>query len=417
MKNINSYKKILGSEVIDELSQLASFLKNKKIVHINSTKEGGGVAEILSQMVPLTRSLGLNVHWETIKGENNFFQCTKIFHNLLQGQSSYLSTDLLHAYEETNQKNALALKNILEDADFVFIHDPQPLALLSHFPNRKGKWIWRCHIDLSSPSEFVWQYLKKFIDLYDGSVFSLKEFAQKLSHPIYFIPPSIDPLSEKNIELDSEEIQSIFHKHKIDPTRRSILQVSRFDRFKDPLGVIEAYNLAKINYPDLQLILAGGGAIDDPEGAEVLQEVQKKAANNLDIRILLLPPTAHRTINALQRGANIVLQKSLKEGFGLTVSEALWKSKPVIGGNTGGIKLQVIDAQTGFLVGSPQEAANRIAFLLQHPDFAQKLGKNGKKLVKNKFLIIRHLKDYLSVMAFHLFPDNKELATIVENLR
>lgn len=378
---------------------MASAIKNAKIVHINSTKEGGGVAEILSKMMPLMKGIGLNVEWHVIQGEAVFFQCTKMFHNLLQGENDTLpSPSFLQVYEQTNKRNAAALKKTLQDADIVFIHDPQPLSLLSHFPHRKGKWIWRCHIDLSTPSEGIWSHLKKYVDLYDGSIFTMKEFAQKLSHPIYIIPPSIDPFSEKNIELDPKEIKNTITQLQIDNNRPYLLQVSRFDRFKDPLGVIEAYRFAKIKHPKLQLILVGGSASDDPEGDQVLKDTQENSKGDPNIHIIVLPSNSHRMINALQRGANIILQKSLREGFGLTVSEALWKSKPVIGGNTGGIRLQVIDGKTGFLVTTPQEAADRIEEFLQNPKLAQECGERGKELVKEKFLITRQLQDYLAVM-------------------
>lgn len=393
------YQILLGSEAVAPLFTLSSALQGAKIVHVNSTREGGGVAEILSKMVPLMTELGLDVEWTTIQGDGPFFQCTKMFHNKLQGEETADPTAaLLKAYEKTNTENAIRLKTLLESADFVFIHDPQPLALIQHIPNRKGKWIWRCHIDLSNPSQSVWNYLKPYAAQYDAAIFSLEDFVQKLSCQTYIIPPSIDPFSEKNIELESDEIQNVYQKFEIDQKRPSLLQVSRFDRFKDPIGVIRSYRLAKTMHPDLQLILAGSGATDDPEGEAVLKKVQQEAANDPDIHILLLPPTSHRLINALQRGASIVLQKSLKEGFGLTVSEALWKSKPVIGGNCGGIRLQITDGQTGFLVDTPEEAAQRIAMLLKEPQIGRELGSKGKQRVKELFLITRHLKDYLTVL-------------------
>jgi trehalose synthase len=397
--NIDQYRTLLGPDKLDRLWQMSAGLKNAKIIHVNSTKEGGGVAEILSKIVPLMQSLGLDAQWHTIQGETDFFQCTKMFHNLLQGEnSSHPPPSCFQVYEQTNKRNAADLKHVLQEADFVIIHDPQPLALLSHFPNRKGKWIWQCHIDLSTPSEWVWPYLKKYIDLYDGSIFSMKEFAQKLPHPIYIIPPGIDPLSEKNIELDSHEIKRTYDRFQIHDNQARLLQISRFDRFKDPLGVIEAYRLAKTKYPELQLILAGGGASDDPEGDEILKEVEKSSKGDPDIHIIVIPPNSPRIINSLQRGANIILQKSLREGFGLTVSEALWKAKPVIGGNTGGIRLQLIDGQTGFLVATPQEAADRIENFLQNPQLGQECGRRGKALVEEKFLITRQLQDYLTMI-------------------
>ncbi len=398
-KKLPLYRLVAGDEAVDSLLQEAAPLKRAKLVHVNSTREGGGVAEILHQMVPLIEELGMEVEWLTLQGNESFFECTKRFHNLLQGQNLPLpSPSLINAYEKTNAENAAAMSDRLTHADIVFIHDPQPLPLLEHLPQRKGIWFWRCHLDLSAPSKTTLNYLKKYMELYDASIFSLKNFAPPLPHPVYFVPPSIDPLSEKNIELDQKEIQKIYGLFGIDLKRPTIVQVSRFDRFKDPVGVIQAYRLAKKSFPDLQLILAGGYATDDLEAGAVLMEVKQAAGNDPDIYILLLPPTAHRVINALQRGATIVLQKSLKEGFGLTVSEALWKTKPVIGGNCGGIRLQIIDSQSGFLVNSPEEASRRIEFLLQNPQTAQELGCNGKQRVKDKFLITRHLKDYLTII-------------------
>ncbi|MGE5026990.1 MAG: glycosyltransferase, partial [Betaproteobacteria bacterium] len=328
----------------------------------------------------------------------SFYQCTKGFHNALQGQAVTVPESLLRSYEETNAANAERLRPLLEQADAVFIHDPQPAALLSHCPNRRGKWIWRCHIDISRPHRPVWKYLRNFVSGYDASIFSLAAFAQHLPHPEYLIPPSIDPLSEKNIDLPQEEVDTACRHFGIDPERPILLQVSRFDRFKDPLGVIHAYKLAKKFAPALQLVLAGGGATDDPEGDAVLGEVRQEAAGDLDIHVLLLPPDAHRTINALQRAADIVVQKSLREGFGLTVTEALWKGKPVIGGDTGGIRLQVVNHHTGFLVNTPEGAALRIRYLLRNPDKVAEMGRKGRDFVRENFLITRHLREYLTLV-------------------
>lgn len=394
------YRTLLGGEVIDSLYQIAALLGKIKIVHVNSTKEGGGVAEILTKMVPLTNLLGLETHWEVIKGNGDFFQCTKMFHNLLQGKGGVIpSTTLLSNYEKTNKDNAEALRKELEEADIVVIHDPQPLAMIDHFPNRKGKWIFRCHIDCSTPSRAIWKYLKKFIEKFDAAIFSMEDFVQPLSIPIFLITPSIDPFSEKNIELDQEEIGQVYKKFGISLEHAILLQVSRFDGFKDPLGVIQAYRLAKKFNPTLQLILAGGGAVDDPEGEVILNDVKNEAAGDPNIHILFLPGNEPRVINALQRGADIILQKSIKEGFGLTVTEALWKKKPVIGGNTGGIKLQVINHHTGFLVDSPEGAALRTRFFLDYPEKGEEFGSKGRKLVKENFLITRQIRDYLTLFA------------------
>ncbi|HSW86834.1 MAG TPA: glycosyltransferase [Rhabdochlamydiaceae bacterium] len=395
---LKSYEALLGAEVIDGLHQVADALQGAKIVHVNSSKAGGGVAEILHAMLPLTQSLNIQADWEVIHGTEDFFLCTKMFHNLLQGQKGgEFDPSHLQSYEKTNAENAERLKPLLKDADFVFIHDPQPLALIDHFPDRKGKWIWRCHIDTSSPIKEVWDYLKGYAGKYDASIFSLQEFVQFLPHPYHIIQPSIDPLSEKNRELEGNEIQEVYESFGIDMHRPVMLQVSRYDHFKDPVGVIQAYHLAKKTHPRLQLVLAGGGAPDDPEGQIVLSEVYEAANNDPDIYILYLPPDAHHVINALQRGADIIVQKSIKEGFGLTVTEALWKEKPVIGGNTGGIRLQVINDLTGYLVNSPEEAASRIIYLLETPQKGKELGNKGKRLVKEKFLITRQLRDYLKL--------------------
>lgn len=394
------YKALLGADTIDQLFQIAKLLKGAKIVHVNSTLQGGGVAEILSKMVPLMQGLGLDVQWKVIEGNREFFECTKAFHNLLQGSQSALpSPSLLRTFEETNAKNSETLKPILQDADFVMIHDPQPLPIISHFPNRKGKWIWRCHIDTSAARRSLWKYLYPFIEKFNASVFSLESFDQLLPHPVYIIPPSIDPFSEKNIELVNDEVKGILHQFNIDTTRPVITQISRFDQFKDPNGVIKAYKLIKKFNPKLQLILAGGSATDDPEGESVLKSIQETAKGDNDIHILNLPPNSHRQINALQRGSDIIIQKSVKEGFGLTVTEALWKAKPVVAGNTGGIRIQIINRYTGFLVDTPEGAANRIRFLMQNSEAGKELGIAGKKLVKENFLITRHLREYLTMMA------------------
>ena len=408
---LEKYASITGWDVVEHIYQLAKYLKGLYVIHINSTRKGGGVAEILQKLVPLMKELDINVEWEVITGDEVFFQITKSFHNALHGASVHIAPSLLEVYEEVARKNAEILRQKLESADVVFIHDPQPAPLIKYISNRKGRWIWRCHIDISRPFRPVWKYLRNFLIDYDASVFHTPDFAQRLPHPQYIIPPSIDPLSEKNITLTQDEINEVLKNFSIDIERPMILQVSRFDRLKDPVGVIEAYKLAKSYYPSLQLVLAGGGATDDPEGEAVLKEVQVRAGEDKDIHILYLPPDSHKIINALQRGANIVLQKSLKEGFGLTVTEAMWKGKPVIGGNTGGIRLQVFNGHTGFLVSTPEGAALRIRYLLSNPNKCEEMGQKAYRLVKENFLITRHLRDYLALMMglVHGFKDRIEL--------
>ncbi len=398
MLHIDSYAPITGNDVIEQLRQLAKPLRGMKVVHVNSTRMGGGVAEILHKMVPLMNDLGLDTHWEVIQGNSEFYQCTKNFHNAIQGNQVPMPEALLRNFEETNAQNAETLRPALQDADMVIIHDPQPAPLLQHFPDRKGTWIWRCHIDASQPYRPVWKYLRPFVAGYDASIWSLSDFAQPLPHPQYLIPPSIDPLSDKNIDLPEKEIADVRERFDIDPDRALITQISRFDRFKDPVGVIQAYQLAKRFTPGLQLVLAGGGAADDPEGEAVLNEVYAAADEDPDVKILLLPSDANRTINALQRASDIVLQKSTKEGFGLTVTEAMWKGRPVIGGNTGGIRLQVINHHTGFLVSTPEGAALRTRYLLNQRDILEHMGQKAQAFVRDHFLLTRHLREYLTMM-------------------
>ncbi len=409
MTSIQEYTEVTGEDVVDRLCQLARPLRGIKVVHVNSTYVGGGVAEILNKLVPLQRDLGLDVRWEVIRGEERFFQITKSFHNALQGVPVPLGDACLKVYEETGAQNSEGLRSILEEADIVFIHDPQPLPLLRSCPNRKGKWIWRCHIDLSHPYRPLWKYLRQYVMEYDASIFSLAGFSQPLPHVQYLMPPSIDPLSEKNMSLSADKIHATKLQFGLDPERPMMLQVSRFDRFKDPLGVLRAYRLIKPFVPELQLVLAGGGATDDPEAETVLAEVRNEAGTDKDIHVLQLAPDAHVTINALQRGANVVLQKSLKEGFGLTVTEAMWKSKPVIGGDTGGIRLQVVNHHTGFLVKTPEGAALRVRFLLRNKGIAEVMGQKAQELVRQNFLLTRNLREYLSIMLARMFGDPERI--------
>ncbi|MFO7914287.1 MAG: glycosyltransferase [Candidatus Krumholzibacteriales bacterium] len=395
---LKRYAEIVGNDVIDQLFQLAHLLEGIKVVHVNSTRQGGGVAEILNKLVPLMKELGLDVSWETIGGNPEFFATTKNFHNALQGNKIETSDRLKKIYEKTNLENAEMLKDKLMDADIVFIHDPQPAMLLNYLPERKGKWIWRCHIDVSHPHRGTWKYIKNLVKDYDASIFSIPAFAQLLPHVQYLIPPSIDPLSEKNIDLSPGEIESIVSGLGIDTSLPSMLQVSRYDYFKDPVGVIKAYRLTKKFAPSLQLILAGGEATDDPESQKVIMEVKEAAGDDENIHVLLLPSDAHKVINALQRSSDIILQKSIREGFGLTVTEGMWKGKPVIGGDTGGIRIQVVNHQTGFLVRTPEGAALRARYLLFHNDILKEMGRKAQAFVQDNYLHTRHLREYLTVM-------------------
>lgn len=393
---LKAYEPIVGRPVVDQLRGLGEGLKNIRVVHVNSTREGGGVAEILTWMEPLMLELGIDTRWEVITGSLAFFATTKSIHNGLQGFSVTIKKNDWDAYQDINTENFKRLQGVLEEADIVVIHDPQPAPLLKLCTNRRGKWIWRAHIDISRPFRPVWKTLKPFVEGYDASIFSMAQFAQALPHHQYIIAPSIDPLSEKNRDLKPQELQDVREEFGLDPNRPLLVQVSRFDRFKDPIGVIKAYRIIR-NVVPVQLVLAGGGASDDPEGQAVLEDVMASAENDPDIHVLLLPSNAHRTVNALQRLADVVIQKSTKEGFGLTVTEGLWKGRPVIGGDTGGIRLQVINHHTGFLVNTPEGAAHRIRYLLQHRDKMVQMGAIAREFVRENFLLTRHLREYLTL--------------------
>ncbi len=395
--SLTLYEQVAGEVAVSQLRQLANSLTGARVVHVNSTREGGGVAEILHWLIPLMNDLGLEASWEVIDGHEKYFNVTKSFHNGLQGTPVALSESMIETYEETVAANAERLRPILEEADFVFIHDPQPAFLHELCTSRKGKWVWRCHIDVSHPYRKVWSYLRTKVSGYDASIFSMPHFAQSLPHPQFILAPSIDPLSEKNRELPEKEISATLDRFGISRELPILTQVSRFDRFKDPIGVIDAFNLLN-NSVDAQLVMAGGGATDDPEGAVVYQEVLDAAKGNEKIFILQLPSDAHRTINALQRASSIVIQKSLQEGFGLTVTEAMWKGKAVIGGNVGGIRLQIHNHHTGFLVDTPEGAALRIRELLRQPDKLEIIGQTAKRFVRENFLLTRHLREYLTLM-------------------
>lgn len=393
---LKAYEGIVGAPVIEQLRGLGRHLEGVRVIHVNSTREGGGVAEILAWMEPLMLELGINTRWEVITGSHEFFATTKAIHNGLQGHPVQIKKSGWDAYRDINAANLKRLQPLLDDADIVVIHDPQPAPLLSLCEKRRGVWIWRAHIDISRPFRQVWKALKPFVEGYDASIFSMAQFAQPLPHRQYLIAPSIDPLSDKNRDLTPQETASVRDEFNLDPDRPVLVQISRFDRFKDPIGVIRAYRFVRGAIP-VQLVLAGGGASDDPEGQAVLEEVMEHTGNDPDIHVLLLPPNAHRTVNALQRIADIVIQKSIKEGFGLTVTEGLWKGKPVIGGDTGGIRLQVINHHTGFLVNTPEGAAHRIRYLLHHREKMQQMGAIAREFVRENFLLTRHLREYLTL--------------------
>jgi trehalose synthase len=393
---LKDYEPIVGRPELDELYFLAQKLQGKTVKMVNSTALGGGVAELLNSLVPILNELGIRAKWEVISGKSDFFDVTKAIHNALQGAARGLTEKDKQVFSANNEENRRGLKF---DEDFVVIHDPQPVELVASKPESHGKWIWRCHIDLSNPNPEVWNFMRPWVEKYDATIFSSPAFARQLPVPQYLFYPCIDPLSEKNKELDESYVQQVCDDFGIDRSRPIVTQVSRFDRLKDPVGVVQAYKVARKSV-DCQLVLAGGSASDDPEGAAVLKEVKEAAGEDPDIIILNLPPWSALEINALQRASTLILQKSLREGFGLTVTEALWKSKPVIAGDVGGIPSQVISKLTGMLVRSVDECAEQIQYLLTHPEFAAELGKNGREHVKENFLMSSNAKRWM--LLFHV---------------
>jgi trehalose synthase len=389
---INRYSGISPKGDLILLKRLGDKLAGKSFLHVNSTKAGGGVAEILHRMIPILDELGIKARWEVIEGDEQFFDITKKIHNALQGNQEKITKKMWQHHFEVNKKNVDIMQ--LDDVDAALIHDPQPVPLIEF--KKSGRWIWRCHIDVSNPMKEVCNHLFRYCGKYDAAIFSVARFAKAMGIDEFIIPPSIDPISEKNMELPVAEIHATLETFGIPADRPMVLQVSRFDRFKDPTGVIKAFRIAR-KYNDCMLILAGSPATDDPEGELVLNEVKEYASGDPDIHILLLPPFSDRHINALQRAATVVLQKSLKEGFGLTVAEAMWKGKPVIGGAVGGIPLQIVHGVTGFLVHSVEGAAFRIRQFLNNPEMAKRMGEKGRDHIRQNFLITRQIRDYLSI--------------------
>ncbi|HVM96367.1 MAG TPA: glycosyltransferase [Candidatus Acidoferrales bacterium] len=403
MSVLEDYEPFVGRGAIEELRLIGDQLSRKRIVTVNSTAIGGGVAEILNRMVPLSREVGVDIRWDVIKGGEDFFALTKRMHNALHGKPEVFSSRDAEVFRETTKQN---LAEMDLDADVLLIHDPQPVGLIDARRTGRGRWVWRCHIDLSTPVADFWNFLSGYVQQYDATVFSAPQFSRDLEGPQVMIAPSIDPLSDKNRELTDAEIDQVLYRLHVPRDKPIVTQVSRFDRLKDPLGVVNAFRSAR-RYNDCRLVLAGGGAADDPEGAEVLRSVHEAAADDPDIHVLDLPPTANVEINALQRASAVVLQKSLKEGFGLTVAEALWKRKPVIAGAVGGIPLQIAHRYNGILTHSVEGTAFWIKQLLNAPEYARRLGENGREHVRLNFLLPRHLRDYLLLFLFLEHKDER----------
>ena len=406
MAGLDEYQPIVGEGVVAELRLLGERLHGRRVLNVNSTRVGGGVAEILNRLIPLLQEVGIDAQWDVVRGTQEFFDLTKRMHNALHGKPETFTAEDRETYNIATEQN---LGSIDLNSDIIFIHDPQPAGLIRAKRDLGNKWIWRCHIDVSAPAPGAWEFIAPIVEKFDLAVFSAPQFSRELPIPEVLIAPSIDPLSDKNRELSDSEIEQVLQRIGIRSDKPIVTQVSRFDRFKDPMGVIDAFRLARERV-DCQLILVGGGATDDPEGAQVLKEVCDRAADDTDIHIIDLPPTSNVEINAIQRASTVVIQKSLKEGFGLTVSEALWKGKPVIAGAVGGIPLQITHKYSGILTHTVEGTAFWIKMLLSAPEFAARLGENGREHVRNNFLLTRHMRDYM--LAFLYLENGRD--SIVE---
>ncbi len=402
-RRLASYSKVAGEEDLNYLRRASEPLRGARLLHVNSTAYGGGVAELLVTQVALLRDLGLEAEWRVVGGSPFFFQTTKTIHNALQGKAVNWKPEMAAAYWERSFAEAEALRDTF---DFVVVHDPQPAGILAALVRTKGKrppgrWIWRCHVDTSAPDPTVWSFLRPLVECYDAVVFTLPRFIPPdLSSPrTAVIPPSIDPLSPKNVPIDPSLKTALVRRFGLDPNRPLLLQVSRFDPWKDPVGVIRAFRLIKEDVPDAVLALVGALAHDDPEAHAVLREVEGERAGDPDILVLTnLQGVGHVEVNAFQRHARVVLQKSIKEGFGLTVSEALWKGRPVVGGNVGGIRIQIQDGVTGYLVSSVEECAARAVELLKDEETAREMGRKGREHVRRNFLTLRELGQFLDLL-------------------
>lgn len=391
---LEAYRDVAPRGTLELLLRLAERLRGRRFVHVNASRYGGGSPELLNRLVPMLQELGIESTWEVIVGDPEFYAAVRALEGAAAGREQEITPGMLRAYEETAAANSPKLPL---DGDLVMIHDLAPLPLVRHRRNR-GRWVWRCHSDLSRSLRRVWHLLRRDVARYDATVFSLPKFAQRVPVPTLIVHPSVDPLSEKNRELTRAEVQQGLDGLGIPRDKPLLLQIAPYVRSADHLGVIQACRLAR-KYVDCRLVLAGGGAADNPEGAAVLAELRHAADGDADIHLLVLPPDAAREINVLQRAAAIVLHKPLHEDFGLTVAEAMWKGKPVIGSFAGGIPVQVIFEVTGYVVNSVEGAAFRIRQLLDSPDLMTRFGGAAREYVRRNFLITRHLGDYLALLA------------------
>ena len=401
-KALDDYIPVVGEERVTEIRDLARPLADARVLHLNATAFGGGVAEILGALVPLLNDCGLRADWQVMRGADEFFQVTKAMHNSLQGMFIDWTPEMKELWLHYNRLNAQLFD---EDYDFVIIHDPQPAAILSFLTETRrqtpaGRWVWRCHIDLTQAQAQVWDFLRPHLEAFDGAIFTLADYVKEdLLHPqVFTIPPAIDPLSAKNADLPPDTVEAIRRRYGQDPQRPFIAQVSRFDPWKDPLGVIEVYRTVKREIPELQLVLIASMAHDDPEAWAWYERTVRRAGDDYDILILSnLNGVGNVEVNAFQRTAAVVIQKSVREGFGLVVSEALWKGRPVVAGNVGGIPLQIVNGKTGYLASTTEDVSQRVLELLRDPMKADAMGRAGREFTRDNFLITRYLRDYLLV--------------------
>ena len=398
-QSIDAYSSAVGKQQIEELKALAAKLRGARVLHINSTAYGGGVAELLRSHIPLLRSLGIEAEWMIIRGDDAFFNVTKGFHNALQGGNYDLRSRGKEIYLANNSRNAQYLNG---SYDYIVVHDPQPAAIRLLHGSNTARWVWRCHIDTSKPNLRVWNFLKPYIEAYEALVFTMDQYTPPglAADRLHLMPPAIDPLSPKNIMLPQELCRKIVNWVGISTDRPLITQVSRFDPWKDPLGVIEAYRKVKSRIPGVQLALLGHLAMDDPQGLVMYEEVLMASRDDPDIHLFTNYTAASSIeVNAFQRYSDVVIQKSIREGFGLVVSEALWKGTPVVAGRAGGIPLQLKDGKGGFLVESVDECAEKVLYLLEHPSEARQMGLKGRQRIRSHFLTPRLLYDELALLA------------------
>ena len=396
-KSLDAYRGIVTDDLLSDIRDLASGLAGARVVHINATAFGGGVAEMLQTLVPLMCDVGLMAEWQVIAGEEEFFNVTKAFHNGLQGMDLSLTNDMEEIWQRYNGNNAQAFAG---EYDFVVVHDPQPAGLRHFHGDGGGKhWIWRSHIDTSHPNAAYWKFIVPFLRPYQAGIFSMSQYVgDGLDFPeLAIIHPSIDPLSPKNRPMSLEQARKVVRSLGVDTNRTLISQISRFDPWKDPLGVIDGYRIVKSSLPEVQLVLMASMASDDPEGWEYLERTKEHAGDDPDIHLSHFERNNDLEVNAFQTFSDVIIQKSVREGFGLVVTEALWKGQAVVGGNVGGIPLQVIDGETGFLVGSVEECAEKVLYLLRNRKEATEMGAKAKEHVRQNFLTPRHLRDYLEL--------------------